>query len=327
MPRNRFTTHFELDELWVAADMLGQTAQFVRAGFDVTVRLPASNAQFPLGHSSSLAARGSFGYSKSSTPEGDDLVQSVQVIQISLERDTSFGAETAPERPDEVVEFVKQATLLARTIASEFVQWARVRRGQTWLGMSHAEPPMVGIRTLHDETAGQDIRVRVSDGIVLRPMPLDKAVDGALIADLPTLLGDGHPEVPIADALVADANYLMGVRPPNPEQAVLLAAIGLEVAAKSVLRAKIDADRRDLLDYILDNPRDISQQAAALFAATMKVAINRSLQADNKPLFVRIEKLFQRRNAVAHRGARVSIDEAHDLARAAREALVWLSSL
>jgi hypothetical protein len=119
----------------------------------------------------------------------------------------------------------------------------------------------------------------------------------------------------------------MGIRPPNPEQAVLLAAVGLEVAVKLALRAKVDDARRDLLDYILDHPRDVSQQAVALFDATMDVAINRSLKTEDKPLFKRVDRLFQQRNAVAHGGVRVPPSDALDSTRAAQEALVWLASL
>lgn len=325
--RNSFTTHFELEELWVTGDALGQRAEFTRDGFDVVLRLPASNDEFANAHVSSPGGRGSFGYSASSKADGADSVQTVRVIQLTLERDTDFGATTAVERMDDVRDFITRATSLARTIAREFVQWARVRRGQNWLGMSHHEPPIVGIRALHDETAGQDIRIGFSDGVVLRPLPRDKAIDPLLVSELPVLLSDAHPSIPVADALIADASYLMGIRPPNPEQAVLLAAVGLEVAVKLALRAKVDDARRDLLDYILDHPRDVSQQAVALFDATMDVAINRSLKTEDKPLFKRVDRLFQQRNAVAHGGVRVPPSDALDSTRAAQEALVWLASL
>jgi hypothetical protein len=327
MSRTSYTTQFEIDELWVAGDALGLCVEFCREGFAVTVRLPASRVDFRMREISPFNALGAFGHSSSGASHGPHHVQTVRVIQISVAQEVNLGATDDEAHEPDLVGFIDSAKTLARSVAGEFVQWMRVRRGQTWLGMSHSEPPIVGERTLHDDTSGQILSHADSDPVLVRPLPINKALDPALVLDLAGLLGDGHPEVPLADALIADAHYLIGIRPPNPQQALLLAAIGLEVAVKLVLRAKTTDAKRPLVDYILTSPRDVSQQALALFDGTMTVAIGRSLKREDRPLFNRVGKLFEHRNAVAHSGANVPFDEASNLIAAASEALAWLSAL
>lgn len=326
MSKSVYTTHFELDELWVRGDALGLSAEFTRDGFEVTVRLPASESDFRIEEVSGFQGRGAFGHSASGARGEADHVQTVRVIEISVARETAENSEEG-QRADVVLAFLLPAQALARSIATEFVQWMRVRLGQTWLGMSHSEPATVGLRTLYDVTDGVPIRRIIGDPVELRELSVEQAVDPELVADLGALLSDGHPAVPLSDALIADARHLMRLSPSNPQQAVLLAAVGLEVAVKATLRSKTDAVKLPLLDYILSNPRDVSQQAHALFDTTMSTAIDRSLKSDNRPLFIRVGKLFEWRNKVAHTGSPVPPEVAKDLAEAAYETLGWLSSL
>jgi hypothetical protein len=326
MAKASYTTQFEIDELWVAGDALGAQVQFNRDGWDVTIRIPASPSDFRMTEMQGFKTLGAFGHSSSPTLDGISRVQTVRVVQVSVAREEPFGAATEDQNAELVSAFFKEAQAVARSVASEFVQWVRVRREQTWLGMSHAEPQIVGLRAIYDQTEGRALRRTEGDPVVLRPLPIENAVDAGLVEDLAALLGDGRPEIPIADSLIADARYLVLIRPPNPQLAVLLAAVGLEVAVKSTLRSKVDTTKLALLDYILANPRDVSQQAQALFGRTMDTAIGRSLETDNKPLFKRVGKLFEWRNKVAHTGSQVPFEEAKDLAEAAREVLAWLSS-
>jgi hypothetical protein len=327
MARIRFDAQFDVGELWVAGSVLGSSIAFSRDGFDVQIRLPMTRNDFRMNEMTGFRPGGALGGRSSGTPGTAQHVQTVRVIQVSVSHETAFGAADEAGSSAAVRDYAANARRIATDVATDFVQWARIRRGQSWLGMSHAEPPRVGLLTLTDETASQVLAYGGSEGIVVQPFPISKAVDGALLQDLPTMLGDGHPELPLPDSLVADAAYLIGIRPPNEQQAVLLAAVGLEVAVKAALRRKADPAKLELLDYILTNPRDVAQQALALFDGTMKVAIARSLKDDDRPLFNRLRLLFEKRNAVAHRGEAVSLDEAKDLVAAATQALTWLSGL
>ena len=72
----------------------------------------------------------------------------------------------------------------------------------------------------------------------------------------------------IGELLVGEASHLMyGSRVVRGDRATLLAAIGVEVEIKSTLRELVGAARpeRDLVDLLLDNPRDWSMSVHGLF--------------------------------------------------------------
>jgi hypothetical protein len=97
----------------------------------------------------------------------------------------------------------------------------------------------------------------------------------------------------LRDALIADAKYLASLSdPPQLREAVLLAAIACEVTIKQTLRAACSNAARPVLDWALDNPRDVSEQAAGLFDKTAKAVTGRSLREENKAV---------------HKGARCSL--------------------
>jgi hypothetical protein len=108
---------------------------------------------------------------------------------------------------------------------------------------------------------------------------------------------------------------------------VLIAAIACEVKVKSVLRARVKDDARDLLELTLENPRDFSFAARALFHEVSKAVIGHSLRDDDRPLYKRVVRLYEVRNDLAHRGVTPTIDVAEDCVRAAVQAARWLDQL
>jgi hypothetical protein len=106
--------------------------------------------------------------------------------------------------------------------------------------------------------------------------------------------------LPIAETLLADALYFIGLNPPDCQRAVLIAAIACEV--KDTLRRKVPPDRLSFVDLILDNPRDWSLAAVALFDKAMNAALGRSLRAERHEVYKDVTKLFEVRNRIAHGG-------------------------
>jgi hypothetical protein len=108
---------------------------------------------------------------------------------------------------------------------------------------------------------------------------------------------------------------------------VLLVAVACEVTIKQRLRAVCTRDARPVLDWALDNPRDVSQQAAGLFDKTAKAVTGRSLREENKPAYKGLEALFKDRSDVAHRGARIHEDVVRAHLANADVALEWTAGL
>ena len=101
-------------------------------------------------------------------------------------------------------------------------------------------------------------------------------------------------------------------------RAVLIAAIACEVKVKEVLRQAASEDQRSLLDFALDNPREVTVTAAdGLFDKLMLATAGRSLRQDDRQLFRHIQELYTVRNRVAHSGRLPDKPEAGRVVRAA----------
>ena len=82
-----------------------------------------------------------------------------------------------------------------------------------------------------------------------------------------------------------------------------MAAIACEVKVKEVLRRSAGKEQRSLLDFALDNPREVTVTAATgLFDKLMLATAGRSLRHDDRQLFKHIQELYTVRNRIAHSG-------------------------
>lgn len=106
-----------------------------------------------------------------------------------------------------------------------------------------------------------------------------------------------------------------------------ITAIGSEVKVKSTIRTKADAVQQLFVEFILGNPREITLRAIGLFDEVISLVVGKSLKTDNKPVFKALERLFQLRNRVAHKGELLQVSEARLAVSAAVEASHWLDSL
>lgn len=156
--------------------------------------------------------------------------------------------------------------------------------------------------------------------------------DGILNADrLETVRDDLEQERSawVGETLVSEALYLADSEQVSaPAQATLIAAMGVEVQTKAVLRHLVtDDDREPMLGLLLENPRDWSASAASLFAKALPTLAGRELGDEHKGLKPRVRRLFEARNGVAHRGASLSSDEAKAHVATARDVVYFLRTL
>lgn len=86
--------------------------------------------------------------------------------------------------------------------------------------------------------------------------------------------------------------------------------MGVEVKPKAVLRLMAGEDKNELLDLLLENPRDWSLSAHGLFAKALPTLAGRALGDDHRELAKQVQKLFVARNSVAHRGEFITREDA-----------------
>jgi hypothetical protein len=220
-----------------------------------------------------------------------------------------------------------EALALAERVLSDVLGIVRAERGQSWLGLSSEPIPREGIASIVDCNTGARLPVGPTlRGPGARLMDVESALRPDDISAIVSRVADGS-QAQVADTLLADAQYLAwgDLRAPDSLRAVLMAAIACEVKVKVYLRDKTDPANLPLLDFILENPREVTVTAAdGLFNKLMRTAQGRSLRDADKELFKSVVRLFEVRNAVAHRGEWPDVEEAKDLVRAAVRAFRWL---
>jgi hypothetical protein len=109
---------------------------------------------------------------------------------------------------------------------------------------------------------------------------------------------------------------------------LLLAAIACEAKIKTLLVEIATTSQQPLVELVLDNPRDFSLAAAALFDKGLEAVTGVSMRRANRDLYKSVEDLFVHRNRFVHRRD-MTLDESTigaDLT-AARAAFAWLDDL
>jgi hypothetical protein len=328
MAKLRAEFHFAVNDLLVAREALGATVEFERNGYRVRVKFPAHDKEFfPRWNDiESIAIGGDW-----SGVVGDPRQRvNVLIVQVAVFGEGPVSAkdfEGAPEaRPtSRAIEYFQKTFLVAQAVCAELIDWARVR-GQVWLGLHGQHPERIGIDSLIDDDTDRRLPVGFHT-LEVRESPPESAIDPAFISSLDQLLNDGRPPLPIAETFLADALHFAWARLADLQRAVLLAAIACEVKVKRVLRDKTTPGILPMLDVLLENPRDWSLAAAALFDKAMRAALGHSLKDEHRDLFKRIDNLFRLRNGIAHRGQRPSSPEANEAVAAARKVFEWLDAL
>lgn len=319
MAWRRAEFYFEVRGVLVRAELLGTKLEFDRGGLRVEILIPGNGADRQwegLG-----AVKPVYG------GETNRQAFAVQTVKVMV-----FGEGPRGQDTDGSIGHLRRSFHVAESAVADFVEWARIH-GQPWLGL-HGQP----VRRIGNHLLGDD-SVDIADyGFSEDVLPAieaerDPAYDGGASLDtahassLARQLSSGNVVLPIAETLLADAFYFIGLRPPDCQRALLTAAIACEVKVKDTLRRKVPPDRRPLVDLLLENPRDWSIAALALFDKATDAALGRSLRADHRDAYKDVCRLFELRNRIAHRGEKPGETEAIRVVLASRQVFRWLDEL
>lgn len=335
MSSHRVVWHFRTGAFDIRAEALGRTWRFRREGRELALSLPSAPDSFGSYVDALSVTSWESGEREDALKEGRAIVAAVTVIEVSIDVDVAISS---PEPSSKEIklgqETVHAAFPVALSVVSDLISWLRVDTGRYWLASSH-EAPEVLRGDLVESDSGRRVR---NIGFIPALHVTGFGFDGLSSAELDHIAarirGRDVPET--AELLLADAREtLIG---PSVEadwqttrrdirRAILLAAIASEVKIKSVLREKTSPEKRDLVEIVLKNLREVQVAVGQLPHETMKAAIGRSLHEEAEALFRDVNKLFHHRNNIAHRGEPPSLDEARQDLQAAIDLFSWLDSL
>lgn len=332
---------FTVDGLCLTGDMLSRRLGPVRSG-DLTawICLPAVP------------------FDSETHPDGPGLVE-VEEFVVDLVKVLSPprvlpvlpGDSGSPQSGGPEAEALHDALAkIASVVARDFLTWVRVGLRQQWVtptGMPSPELSQLSDADSWDVFARHDmpqhrpvpftmletLSASVVSGPHLDPR-LRKVLAGSLRAR-----GDagaaGHGGTGLPERLLASAAGKLRSHDPDPQAAVFLAAAACETKVKTVLRARVAASQRPLLEFILDNPRDMTVSAINHFHRLSKTVMGRSLQEDSRAagkkngetMWKRLEALITARNGVAHRGLEPTTAKAEGHVSTALDVFAWLDTV
>ena len=338
--------HFATGGLSVRGELLGESWWLERRGLSMLVELPSGNEHFGIGEP---PGEENFG-SVNALVGGDEplvrvglrqgreaLVATVSVLQIAVLVESSVSSQDPPEADmSDGQRAREQAYEVAFEVAEDFLALLRTEGGQFAIGMSHEPPHNAGPGWLLDIEAGKESATSACPShwscTALAPKP---ALGSDVLGSIVDGLREGR-KAPTPDLLLADARETLAGSGTESQRAasrrdvrraVLLAAIASEVKIKDTLRQKTPEHRRELVEVILKNWREVDIAIAELPHKAMKAAVGRSLHEDDPDLFAAVRALFTRRNDIAHRGVAPSPAEARQSVGAAVRLSAWLDNL
>jgi hypothetical protein len=354
MGKLRMTFHYAVRGLLVQEGLLGADVSVPTDGGEVIVTFPLQEAQEEGAESASPApafndrfparedmplvdgARDlhvvmSAEAADSDTPRAAevDLLRAVIVLD-------GVGVSAADYAPDGKVTQASHERLTAAMNAASskvdqaierLIAWSRIQRRQTWLGLYGESVERAGSDEVVDLDAKRRLPWPARADFSFKVVERDAPWTSTTLSELPRLITDrGLPAV--AETLLADADFLiLWAKPRDPARALLVAAVACEVKIKNVLQELATDVQAPLVELVLENPRDWSMAASALFHKPLRAITGSSLKDVDPQLYGRVRGLFERRNALAHRGHAPAFADAFDAVKAAREVFTWLDTL
>lgn len=353
MTKLRTTLHYAVRELMVEDDRLGSSLGVVIDDCEVTVTLPLTPKEEELATSAAPApvfderfpsreamppvhAGQDVFVVLSSSPVEPSPTQPVAIDMLRVEVLTEAplsASEYDGERGgahqdvwDRANAVMEKAGKAGDLVIERLLAWSRVRYNQTWLGLDGEAPERVGSEELVDLDAGRRLPWPARSDMSVMVIERDSAWNERLMRELEQLVHASSP--PAAEALLADARLLAGAKgPPDPPRALLIAAVACEVKIKTTLQTLATPAQEPFVQLLLENPRDWTLAASALVNKPLDIVAGASLKDADKELYKRIIKLFERRNAFAHKGKTPTEAEARDGVQASRLLFAWLDTL
>ena len=324
--KSRYTVHarlfYEVNRLLVKSEVLGASVPVSQGEVHVEIKFPCDD--HPDFDPEELADIGIF--DRDCLKVNGECFSEVKVLLVCVRLSS----------PPSVLE--DNLVSNAETAIAEFIDWHRVK-GQSWLGLFGQKPKeILQARRCLDADTNQPLTYAVAIDVnelfqradVKRAAALffkraTLAVTPGSLRDIAARMVKGDRPA-LAELLLADALYFADRAHPDLARALIFSAIACECKVKDTLVSKVHPSKRALVDCLFNHPHDFSMPVLGLFHKAMKAALGQSLHESNKPLFLRIDKLFQARNKLAHGGV-IPQESVLDYVQAATQAFEWLDRI
>ena len=329
MGRLRAEFLYEVGHLWLCADALGASATFSRDDLAIEIAMPIDENEYADRVKNDNWLWVALTGSSMGPLEGPAEFFEVRLVSVRVRGESTISSADFPsegsigDAANRAFDFLNRAQAAADSALAGFVDWARVW-GEPWLGLHRQVPPQIGKQMLFDDE--RNVALPLGWPRFSRPPAGTVALTRDDFPHMAKHLSAGD-EPPMAEILLADAVYLAAEQHPDPGRAVLTAAIALEVRVKEVLREGASPEALPVVDLMLNGYRDWPQPAAALLDKAMKAVLGHSLRDEQREIYQQVDRLFQVRNEIAHKGTIPSSKDASDLVDNARAAFAWLGTV
>lgn len=240
----------------------------------------------------------------------------------------TFDSNLPAVRPDDVQEngfsdaaqeTFAVASPVADRAALDFLRWLRANSRQEWLGAISEPPKQYGRGGLYYASSGEGVMgIGPVQSYTIRSSRL--RFEREALDHIGARVGDGD-EIPVSDELLADAWHLSrGAAVPDIQRAVIVASIACEVRTQEAMRARVHADKAELLSVLLEK----TSSPAFMLDTVMEAAFGVTLKQSDNALFKKVQALAAQRNSVVHEGKFTGKPFLGDPAQVATDLYAWL---
>lgn len=326
----RLVLDFSVSGLAVSATLLGRSFTRVWRGHRCALEFPKDAQHFGVQREKTYIDDPLM-YVAVRSSEDEPIVVSVTVLRLTVDiPNAPFGASdfggggTAELFQIAHNDVLVPAAEIARSLLATYLTHVRTVGRQPWLGPESSHPQGLGPSHLIDMESGSRLPTGYSE-----PLRGRLVTGGLTESEHEVFFGkDEQAAAPLPESFLADAIYLRSTDPPQHQHAILLSAIACELKVKEVLIGAAPDHMAEVVQLLFEHPADFSMPVRGLFDRAMKAVTGRSLREEDRPLYKAVDRLFQARNRVAHRGGEgVREDELRSSVTTAQKVVAWLDGV
>lgn len=257
--------YFEVDGIRVERGVAGKSVTTVVNDLDVRVDFPSEQDPFTYAYaetSTKKVENGEIfedaepqGRPPALEPSGEYL--SVRVLRVVVNADAPDDLRHVPDLSDnpDLAQLRARMRPAATVVVERLTQWVRSSKGQVWNPPSSAVRRQIGSEQMVDLETMEALPIMWFAAGNFHVLPRDTEMLEADFDDLGTAL---KSEQPLWSQVLSDARYYAtwSSEWSAPQKAVLFAAIASELAVKDALRAEGDVRVQEMIEILLENPRD-----------------------------------------------------------------------
>lgn len=308
--------YVEVDGIVVDPEILGRSITIPRGDERFRIDFPAGADAFAFPTVGGVVSSAGPADPREYTPTASVVEQSeslaeVRIVRVAVNAPAALTIEgfvsSAPGQRELHDQLLRELSVKAVELVDELCARLNLDVQQRWIAPRGKYPRVVNMAGLVDLDASMTFGITQGSAGSIRALAEESVLNDATLARVAGRLKEGPPAAD--EMLLVEARHLVEADfPAAPERSVLLAAIGVELRTKRLLRALANTpEQASALDLLLS--RDWSMSVHGLFLKALPVfagAGQGGLGQEHVNLAKRVQRLFTSRNLIAHTGAVVT---------------------